>query len=122
LYDGDTESGLRAARRLGDAQVHIARALIAAAKRGGKAKAELDAVPASARHDTGYLFARAQYLRKQDEIAAAAKLMLSVSANAAQVYDPNRWWVERRLLVRNVLDAGDPKTAYRLAANAPAPT
>ena len=122
LYDGDNETGLRAARRLGDAQLLIARARIAAAKRGGNAKTELDAVPASARHDPGYLFARAQYLRKQDEVAAAAKLMLGTPVTAAQAYDPNKWWVERRLLVRNVLDAGDPKTAYRLAVTAPTPT
>jgi soluble lytic murein transglycosylase len=122
LYDGDTEAGLRAAQRLGSAEVLIARARIAAAKRGGNAKAALDAVPASARHDAGYLFARAQYLRKQDEIADAARLMLSAPTDAAHVYDPNRWWVERRLLIRNVLDAGDAKTAYRLAVNAPAPT
>ena len=122
LYEGDTEAGLRAAQRLGSAEVLLARARIAAAKRGGNAKAALDAVPAAARHDPAYLFARAQYLRKHDQVEAAAKLMLSAPSDAAQVYDPNRWWVERRLLVRNVLDAGDAKTAYRLAVGAPAPT
>jgi soluble lytic murein transglycosylase len=121
LYAGDSEAGLRAAQRLGGADLLIARARIAVAKKGGNPKAALDAVPAAARHDAGYLFAKAQYLRKHDETAEAARLMLSAPTDINQIYDADQWWVERRLLVRKVLDNGDPRTAYKLAVNVPSP-
>jgi soluble lytic murein transglycosylase len=121
LYAGDAEGGLRAAQRLGSTEVSLARARIAVMKKGD-AKAALDAVPSSARHDPGYLFAKAMYLRKQDEAGEAAKLMLGAPTDASAVFDPDQWWVERRLLVRKILDEGDAQTAYRLAVNAPAPS
>ncbi len=121
LYSGDSDGGLRAAQRLGHNDVLIAKARIAVGKRGVDAKTALEAVPSAARHDPGYLFARSQYLRKKDEVDAAAKLMLSAPADINQIYDADQWWVERRLLVRKVLDAGDARTAYRLAVNVPSP-
>src|SRR6202008_1348763 len=42
-------------------------------------------------------------------------------SDAAQIYDVDEWWVERRLIVRKLLDAGDFKTAYAVAKNAALP-
>jgi soluble lytic murein transglycosylase len=121
LYANDAEGGLRAAQRLGGNDVAIAKARIAVMKKGGDAKSALDAVPAAARNDAGYLFAKSQYLRKKDEIGEAAKLMLNAPTDIGQIYDADQWWVERRLLVRKALDDGDAETAYKLAVNVPSP-
>jgi peptidoglycan lytic transglycosylase len=121
FFDDDVEAGMRAANRLGGDDLAIGRARAAVIKRLKKAKALLDAVPASARHDPGYIFARVQWLRRDDKPEEASKLILGVPQDPEALVDTDRWWVERRILVRKLLDAGDPRTAYRLARNAASP-
>ena len=121
IFAGDNDAGMRAAQRLGGNDMLIARARIAAAKKTGDAKSALDAVPAAARRDAGYIFARAHWLRKNDKISEAAQLMLTAPSDPVEAYDPDQWWIERRLLVRKVLDDGDAQTAYRLARDAAPP-
>jgi soluble lytic murein transglycosylase len=121
FFDDDVEAGMRAASRLGGDDLAIGRARAAVIKRLKKAKVLLDAVPASARRDPGYIFARAQWLRRDDKPEEASKLILSVPQDPEALVDTDRWWVERRILVRKLLDAGDPRTAYRLARNAALP-
>src|SRR5439155_21448555 len=58
LFAPDNEAAMRAARRLGSALVAIAQARIALNRKGGDAKKLLDAVPADARQDAGFLFAQ----------------------------------------------------------------
>jgi soluble lytic murein transglycosylase len=122
LFAADHEAAIRAARRLGDADVAIARARIALNRKAGNAKKLLDAVPAEARHDPGYLFARVQVLRHDDKIAEAARVMLSAPRDLAQIHDPEEWWVERRIMSRKLLDLGDARSAYRVVADAAEPT
>src|SRR5262245_38393241 len=69
LYAEDTEAGLRSASRAGGHASAIAKARIAVIKKAGNAKAQLDAVPAEARRDIGYVFSRAQWLRRGDHAA-----------------------------------------------------
>lgn len=121
FYLDDTEAGMRAAHHLGDNDRLIARAWTAVIKRQHNAKALLDAVPTAARHDPGYIFARAQWLRREDKLEAAAKLLLSAPRDAAAIVDPDQWWQERRILVRDLLDKHDPKNAYRVAAESVTP-
>ena len=121
FYLDDTEAGMRAAHRLGDNDRSIARAWTAVIKRRHNAKALLDAVPTAARHDPGYIFARAQWLRREDKLEAAAKLLLSAPRDAAAIVDSDEWWQERRILVRDLLDKHDPKNAYRVAVESVTP-
>ena len=118
FYDDDVEGGMRAAERLGGNELAIARARAAVIKRAGNAKALLDAVPSSARGDGGYLFSRAQWLRKNDQPEEAARAILAAPRDRDSVVDPDQWWVERRLVVRKLLDEGDAQTAYRVAREA----
>ena len=90
-------------------------------KRLNNAKALLDAVPASARHDPGYIFARVQWLRKDNKPEEAGKLILTAPQDPAALVDLNQWWQERRILVRKLLDDGDPRTAYLVARDAAPP-
>lgn len=121
LYVDDTEAGLRAAQRLGGNELLIARAWAAVIKKHRNAKAQLDAVPASARRDAGYIFARAQWLRRHGKEEDAAHLIATAPHDAAAIVDPDQWWQERRILVRDLLDKNEPKKAYRVAVDAVTP-
>jgi len=121
FYAEDVEAGMRAANRLGGDELAIGRARAAVIKRLNNAKALLDAVPVNARRDPGYVFARVQWLRKENKPAEAGKLILTVPQDPETLVDLNQWWVERRLLVRTLLDDGDPHTAYRVAREAAVP-
>jgi soluble lytic murein transglycosylase len=121
LYADDTEAALRAAEHVGAADRAIARARVAVIKREKNAKALLDAIPAADRDKPGYIFARATLLRKSDKPEEAAKLVLTAPNDADALVDVDQWWIERRLLVRKLLDDGDYKTAYRVARDSPSP-
>ena len=120
FYEEDVAAGLRAAKRIGGGEVALAQAWTAVIKRAHNAKALLDAVPAETRNDAGYIFARAHWLRKEQKLDEAARLILAAPRDA-QAFGPDAWWQERRVLVRALLDQGDAKTAYRIAAEAVTP-
>ena len=115
LYSDERAIALRAAARLGGADAAIAKARIAVNAKAANAGALLDAVPSEARRDPGYLFSRIQYLRRKDKIAEAAQVMLSVPQDAAAQHDLDEWWIERRLVARELLDIRDHQNAYRIA-------
>lgn len=116
---------IRAADRvagMADAK-ELAKAWAAVIRSERNARKLLDAVPAAQR-SAGYLFAEARYLRRKEKFDAAAKAMLKAPTDRASLADPDAWWIERRVLSRELLDAGDVATAYKLvsahAAESPA--
>jgi soluble lytic murein transglycosylase len=119
--DDDVEAGLRAARQLGGVEVAIAAARAAVVNRSAKAKTLLDAVPAQARSDPGYMFSRIQWLRRSDKIAEAAQWMLAAPRDALQLGDVDQWWIERRQVARKLLDLGDARSAYEIARDGATP-
>ena len=120
LYEkDDTEAGLRAAARLGGNEILIAKARIAMLTKGGN-KAALDAVPAAARNDIGYKFARIQMLRRADELAEAVALIKTIP-QLDKSHDLDEWWMERRTLARKLLDDGNAKDAYAVVRDATPP-
>jgi soluble lytic murein transglycosylase len=121
FYVDDVEAGMRAAERLGGNDLLIAKARAGVIKKAGNAKALLDAVPQAARGDAGYIFSRVQWLRKNDKAEEAGRLILTAPKDPAAMGDLDQWWMERRLLVRKLLDENDAQTAYRVAREAPSP-
>ena len=117
----DEEAGLRAARQLGPAGLSIAKARSAVINKSGKAKALLDAVPADAQRDPGYMLSRIQWLRHTEKIADASQLALAAPREAERLGDVDQWWIERRLIARKLLDIGDYKAAYEVANGAATP-
>lgn len=113
LYADRVNSAARVAEFAGAKP--LADAWAAVIKGDKKAQALLDAVPASQR-SAGYVFAKARLLRKQEKFTEAAAVMLKAPRDRASLIDPDTWWVERRVLSRELLDEGDVKTAYRIAA------
>lgn len=116
LYRGHTSSAGRHARRLGAqerALVKARRAVNARSRSAGKA---LGALNAEMRKDPVAQLSRIQWLRRRGKDVAATKLMLKAPRTDNEVVDGRQWWEERRILVREMLDRGDAKSAYRLAA------
>lgn len=79
------------------------------------AAALLDAVPEEER-GSAHVFATARWLRRDGKFIEAAEAMLSVPRDAQDVADPDAWWVERRVLSREMLDIDRPDLAYAIAA------
>ena len=116
-----TEPALRAAKLAGGDIAALGEARAAVANRAGNAARLLDAVPASIRGDQGYLLARAQLARKKDDAAAAARALAEAPRDRKLIVAPDQWWLERRIVARKLLDAGDARAAFRVAAEAVTP-
>ncbi|UGV29024.1 lytic transglycosylase domain-containing protein [Rhodopseudomonas boonkerdii] len=121
LYGSDGDAGLRSAKRLGGAQMALARARLAVNKKASNAKALLDAVPSELHNDPGYLFSRIQQLRRDERFSEAARLMSAVPKDISRLHNLDEWWIERRLLSRKLLDVGEPRAAYVVARDAALP-
>lgn len=122
LYDNAYDAALRAAQRLGSDQVALARARIAVSKRASNARTLLDSVPHHLHGDAGYIFSKVQWLRRQDRVAEAGRLLLSAPRDPARLYNLDEWWIERRVMARELLDIGDNRTAYMVARDAALPS
>ena len=122
LYGTETEAaGTRAAKRLGSGHVALAKARIAANRKGGNLKALLDAVPRELHSDPGYVFARIQLLRRDEKFTEAAQLMMSAPKDPNRLHNLDEWWIERRLLARKMIDTNEFRTAYLIARDAALP-
>jgi soluble lytic murein transglycosylase len=121
LYGSETEAALRAAKRLGAAQVALAKARVAAFKKAANTRALLDGVPRELHGDPGYIFSRIQLLRREEKFAEAAQLMLGAPKDPGRLYNLDEWWIERRLLSRKMLDVGEHRSAYLIARDAALP-
>lgn len=83
----------------------------------GNAGALLDAVDARWRGDAGLLFARIEFLRKQDKYAEAAALLEQMPPERSELVNSGEWWNEQRIVSRGLVDQGQFKPAYRIVAN-----
>src|SRR4029077_5732981 len=84
LYAEHVDAALRSANRAAGNAPLIATARTAVIKKAADAKAQLDGVPAEARGDIGYIFSRAQWLRREGKATEAAELILSVPNDPTQ--------------------------------------
>ena len=117
----DFAAAMRAAKRLGSAQIAIVKACEAAEANSSKSAALLAAIPEEARADLGYALCRLHGLLAHDDLTTAVKLVVESSGDDLRRQDTDEWWRERRILARRLLDLGDPKTAYRVVHEAAAP-
>ena len=121
LYAEDEDAALRAAGHLDTVALDVAKARAAVMDQAGNAKALLEAVPESARHDPGYIFSRVQWLRRYDKIPEAAQLLMTAPRDPARLGDVDQWWVERRLVARKLLDLNEPRLAYEVVNDSAVP-
>ncbi len=114
-------AAMRAAERAGPDVVALECARVATFNRANNANALINAVPASLRNDPGLIFARMYYRMRNDDHPGAAEIMLTKPRDPQLLVDTNAWWREVRVVVRAMLDRGDPRTAYRMAVHSGLP-
>ena len=73
------------------------------------------AVPQAKRGDPLYVYSKIRLLRRAEKFNDAAAMMLSAPRDQ-KIIDGDAWWVERRIIARALLDKGDARTAYKVAA------
>jgi soluble lytic murein transglycosylase len=113
FYADRVNSALRVAELAGAPQLADAWTAVI---RGEKTAPDLlEAVPPYQR-SAGYFFAKAEYLRKQKKYSDAAAVVMQAPTERAALVDPDAWWVERRVLSRELVDQGDMETAYAIVA------
>ena len=121
FYDDDSDAGMRMATLLGGNDLLIGKARKAVVEKSSSAGALLETVPAAARGDAGYIFHKAQWLRRDDKVIEAARLLQSAPRSASQQHNLDEWWVERRLVARKLLDLNEYQAAYHVARDAISP-
>ena len=115
LYRDRATGAQRLERYLTDGQKKLVEARIAVIREEKNAGAKLKAVPSSLRNDPGYVFSYIQYLRRSGQETAAADMMVKAPTEKTLI-NHTAWWDERRLLARMMMNAGDAKRAYKVAA------
>ncbi|WP_232631223.1 lytic transglycosylase domain-containing protein [Methylobacterium sp. Leaf118] len=115
LLKEDWAAAGRAADYAGGSHASLVRARRAVEGKSGAASA-LNAVPPSLRNDSSYLLSRAQYFRRADKTEDAARVLLAAPTNPEVLVDGDEWWVERRIVARKLMDAGDARTAHAVVA------
>jgi soluble lytic murein transglycosylase len=117
IFRGDGRGALRNAARVSADHVALVRLRLASAKaRGPIAQKQIDALPASVRSEPSYAFLLAQQARRSGKSVEAVAAMASAPETAAELGDGDGWWAERRLLARRLLDEGQARAAYDIAA------
>ena len=108
---------------LGQAQ-SLYKARAAVIDRAANAGAILNAVDAKWRSDPGYLFARIEYMRRQDKYDEAASLLRQMPRDRSLLVNSGQWWDEQRIVSRGLMDQGEFRAAYNVvdASVATSPT
>lgn len=117
-YKPDPARALRAAERAGSDVVALTRARLAVARKQADGPALLAQVPMTLSNDPAYLFAKSQVARRAGRSQDAAQALLGAPDSAEAQVDTDEWWIERRLVSRELLDGGNPQLAYKVAAAA----
>lgn len=115
LYRSRVEQAERLSK-LGEAQ-SLYRAWTAVIRGSSNAASLLATVDPSWRDRPAYLFVRIEHLRKQEKYQDAAKLLTRMPKDKGALVNPGEWWTEQRIISRGLLDKGDFRGAYRVAAN-----
>ncbi|WP_018239189.1 lytic transglycosylase domain-containing protein [Ensifer sp. BR816] len=115
LYRSRVEQAQRFSE-LGKAQ-SLFRAWAAVIRGSSKAEALIAAIDPSWRNDPAYLFVRIESLRKQEKFQEAAALLGRAPKDGNALVDAGEWWTEQRIISRGLLDKGDFRGAYRVAAH-----
>lgn len=114
LWDNDISDARAMYSLVGNGARAVAEARIALANDTSNASSLLADVPDSLQDDPGLLYERLRWRRKNDQDQGAIDLLLNAPENLG---DADKWWTERAIIIRRVIEQRNFKLAYRLAAN-----
>ena len=114
IHDQKTNEAIATAGLISSGHVKAARAAQALIRRRKNALGQLKRVPSSLRGKLALKYALARYYRKTKRPVSALNMLASVSAKTSGTYDQAAWWVERRLIIRELIDRANKKHWSRL--------
>ncbi len=118
LWDGTRRGELqRLIPRLPADYAALARARAALQADSSDAPALVEAVPAPLANNAGLAFDRYDFRMRASRYDDAAEMILSRSASAQGLGDPQKWAKRRADLARILMRQGQAQTAYRVAAS-----
>ncbi len=121
-WEGERNERAAVARRViplrHAAEQKKAQARLAVLQRAANASKLMAALPPEAGADWGVAFHRIQLLRRANKTDEAAKLLLGAPTDPGKSVNPDGWWVERRAVAYDALQAGKPQLAYELVREA----
>lgn len=118
IHAQKTNAAISTAGLISRNHVQAAKAAQALIKRRGNALKLYKKVPSSVRGKLAMKYALARYYRKKGKHTSALSILSSVSAKTSGTYDQAAWWVERRLIIRELLGRANSRHWKSLFANA----
>lgn len=94
----------------------------AAIRSGADALSAVQAAHQANRSDIHLTFELARLYRRADRPQEAASLLMSVRASGDQLIRPDRWWRERHIVARDLIETRQADLAYQLVATPPGST
>jgi soluble lytic murein transglycosylase len=113
FYAGYPGANARAAALAGPEAFALAEARFAAA-RAPMSPGLVKVVPPALRNDPGLLFSRIQYARRAGRVYEAAVMLSLAPHDRAALVNPDRWWSERKMVARALLDLDEPRLAFEV--------
>jgi soluble lytic murein transglycosylase len=114
LFAQDWTAAGRAARFAGEGFETLVSARRALMRDPAGLDAAIEAVPPALRNDSSLLFTQARRLRLDGDVRGAAAVIASAPRAASVIGNGDAWWVERRIVARNLLEEGENNLAYEL--------
>ena len=115
LDDRKYDNAQAIASVLGNGYDRLASARRALGKNSGDVNAQIAAVPKNLSSDVGLMFDRLQWRRKKDLTQGAIEI-LKAAPMALQMRHPKKWWRERHIMTRRLMESRQYQAAYRLAS------
>jgi soluble lytic murein transglycosylase len=111
LWDGKTADAERLLPRVPEDWRLVADARMKLADSAKNAEAAVARVPAALQNTPGLLFERMRWRRRNEADDAS---VLEIFDQAKELGRPERWWPDRQLLARHLLEQNAPARAYKL--------
>ncbi|MEP2946039.1 MAG: lytic transglycosylase domain-containing protein [Lentilitoribacter sp.] len=115
LYRDRVTQAKRMSKLAGAESLYNARA--ATIRKKSNADKLINSVHRSWHKDPSYLFTKIERARREQRWSEAVKLISKTPKNKDVLVNSGEWWVEQRIISRNMFENGKASAAYKIAAN-----
>ena len=114
LWDGNVTAARAMYPFVDPAHQNLAEARIALSSQAGNVEGLIARVPSSLQNDSGLLYERLRWRRKNNDDDGAIDILVNPPET---IVHPDKWWEESNILIRRLFDQKDFKLAYRIASH-----
>jgi soluble lytic murein transglycosylase len=115
LYKGHYDNARAIASELGAGYPELAEARIALAQERKNVNALIAKVPKNLQGDAGLLYERLRWRRRNDMDVGAMEILHQMPP-ASEIQNLDKWWRERHIIIRRLIEKKHWKSAYLLAS------